>query len=174
MQMQNQLTSGAYASTIGDQLMTDRLVSAERRIQLIAFSRQFSKFLTVGLATAIVHYGILVVMVEACAIDPVWATTVGFLVAVLLSYLLNRRYTFGERPAFHLGLFKYYVAGSVGLALNAGVMSLLTGWGIYYLFAQIVASGVALIWNFLAARFVVFRRGRDDFAADICLNKFDG
>jgi putative flippase GtrA len=45
----------------------------------------------------------------------------------------------------------------MGLVINAGLMALLTGWSVNYLFAQIVASCAALVWNFLAARFLVFR-----------------
>ena len=127
------------------------------RSALTALARQFSRFLAVGVATTVVHYGVLVALVETWAINPVWATTAGFVTAVLFSYLLNRRYTFEELPGFHSGLLKYYAAVSVGLFLNAGSMALLTAWGIYYLAAQIIASGVALAWNFLAARFVVFR-----------------
>ncbi len=128
------------------------------RVRLDELGRQFSSFLAVGVATTGVHYGVLIALVESLGTNPVVATTAGFVTAALLSYLLNRRYTFDERPAFHSGLFKYYAAVSVGLVLNAGVMALLTRWGAYYLLAQIIASGVALVWNFLAARFVVFRR----------------
>ena len=111
-----------------------------------------------GVATTAVHYGVLVALVEAWAVNPVAATTAGFLAAVLLSYLLNRRYTFDELPAFHAGLVKYCAAVSIGLVLNAGTVALLTGCGIYYLLAQVIASGVALVWNFSAARLVVFSR----------------
>ena len=45
----------------------------------------------------------------------------------------------------------------MGLVINAGLMALLTVWGVNYLLAQVVASGAALIWNFFAARFLVFR-----------------
>jgi putative flippase GtrA len=105
-----------------------------------------------------VHYGVLILLVETLDANPVVATTAGFVTAAFLSYLLNRRYTFDELPAFHSGLLKYYAALSIGLVLNAGVMALLTEWGAYYLLAQVIASGVALVWNFLAARFVVFHR----------------
>ena len=140
--------------------MTDRLSSLPKRIDLAALARQFSSFLAVGVATTAVHYAVLIGLVEAWALNPVWATTLGFLTAVLLSYLLNRRYTFDQRPAFHAGLLKYCAATSVGLLLNAGTMALLTSWGLYYVLAQVIASGVALVWNFSAARFVVFREPR--------------
>jgi putative flippase GtrA len=136
-----------------------------RQFQLVTFARQFSSFLAVGIGTTAVHYGVLVALVEWLAVNPVWATTAGFLTAALISYMLNRCYTFDERPAFRTGLLKYYAAMSVGLLLNTGTMALLTGKGFYYFRAQIISSGVALVWNFFAARFIVFRKndaGRRD------------
>ena len=137
--------------------MTNQLSSLARRAGLGVLARQFSRFLAIGIATTAVHYGVLVALVEAWAVHPVWATTAGFVTAVLLSYVLNRRYTFDAEPAFGPGLAKYYAAVSVGLLLNAGVMAALTAWDVYYILAQIVASGIALVWNFLSARLVVFR-----------------
>lgn len=131
--------------------------SSGRRAGLEALGRQFSRFLAVGVATTAVHYGVLIALVETWDIDPVLGTTAGFVTAVFLSYLLNRRYTFEERPTFGPGLLKYYASVSMGLVINAGLMAQLTAWGVHYLPAQVVASGAALIWNFLAARFVVFR-----------------
>ena len=132
--------------------MTDRPSSLD------VLARQFSRFLAVGVATTAGHYGVLIALVEAWDVHPVWGTTAGFVVAVLFSYLLNRRYTFEERPTFGPGLAKYYASVSMGLVLNAGIMAQLTKCGVHYLLAQAIASGVALIWNFFAARFLVFRR----------------
>jgi putative flippase GtrA len=137
--------------------MTNQLSSLARRAGLDVLARQFSRFLAVGVAATAVHYGVLIALVEAWAVHPVLATTAGFVTAALLSYALNRRYTFDEQPAFGPGLLRYYAAVSMGLLLNASVMAALTGWGAHYVLAQIVASGVALVWNFLSARLVVFR-----------------
>jgi putative flippase GtrA len=127
------------------------------RAGLEVLGRQFSRFLAVGVVTTAVHYGVLIALVEAFDINPVLGTTAGFIAAVFVTYILNRRYTFDARPTFGPGLLKYYASVSMGLVINAGLMALLTGWGVNYLLAQIVASGAALIWNFFAARFLVFR-----------------
>ena len=127
------------------------------RAGLEVLGRQFSRFLAVGVVTTAVHYGVLIALVEAFDINPVLGTTAGFIAAVFVSYILNRRYTFDARPTFGPGLLKYYASVSMGLVINAGLMALLTGWGVNYLLAQVVASGAALIWNFFAARFLVFR-----------------
>jgi putative flippase GtrA len=131
--------------------------SSQRNAWLGMLGRQFSRFLAVGVATTAVHYGVLIALVEAWDVHPVLGTTAGFVAAVFLSYLLNRRYTFDARPTFGPGLLKYYASVSMGLVINAGLMAQLTAWGLHYLPAQVVASGAALVWNFLAARFLVFR-----------------
>jgi putative flippase GtrA len=159
--MQNAGTTEARAGADDDELIADRPSWFSGRIDMATLARQLTSFLAVGVVTTAVHYGVLVALVETWAVNPVWATTMGFLVAVLLSYLLNRRYTFDERPAFHSGLIKYYAAVSVGLGLNAGAMALLTRWGFYYVLAQVIASGIALVSNFFAARFAVFRSDGD-------------
>jgi putative flippase GtrA len=57
------------------------------------------KFMTFGMVGAIgtlVHYTILIVLVETWAIHPGAATTLGFGLGALVNYLLNHRYTFKE------------------------------------------------------------------------------
>jgi putative flippase GtrA len=125
------------------------------RLEVLA--RQFSRFLAAGVAATAVHYGVLIALVETWNLHPVLATTIGFVAAVLLSYVLNRRFTFDTVTAFGPGLLKYYGAVSVGLAVNAGVVAVLSLWGVPYLLAQVVATVAAFVCNFLAARFVVFR-----------------
>lgn len=120
-------------------------------------TRQFSSFVVVGVFTTIVHYGVLIALVEALAVPPALATGAGFLTAVLLSYPLNRSYTFHDHR-FGPGLLKYVAAVSLGLLINVGCMAGLTKLGLHYLAAQVAASIVALVWNFAASRFVLLRK----------------
>jgi putative flippase GtrA len=135
----------------------DRQGLSAGRSELDAVGRQFSHFVVVGLITTVVHYGVLVALVEAFATSPVAATAAGFLSAVLFSYLLNRRYTFHDRR-FGPGLLKYVAAVFIGLLVNIAIVGALTHLGAHYLLAQIFASGVALGWNFVATRFVLLKR----------------
>jgi len=118
---------------------------------------QFLRFAAVGAVATVVHYAILIALVQFAHVNPVLSTACGFSVAAVLSYVLNRHFTFSHRPVFAHGLAMFFVVGAVGLALNAGIVALLTGQGIYYLFSQFAATGLVLIWNYSAARFVVFR-----------------
>ena len=127
------------------------------RISCIAFRRQISYFFIFGSMTAIVHYGTLIALVELWGVNEILATTIGFAIAVLIAYWLNRNYTFQSTEAFARGMTRYCGSASIGLALNGGIMALLISHGVYYLIAQFVASGVAFFWNFLVARHFVFK-----------------
>lgn len=129
-----------------------------RRIGDAPIVRQLARFTGVGVIGTIVHYAVLIGAVELFGVHPVPGTILGFLCAALISYILNRRYTFEATHSFGHGLLRYYLALGVGLLINAGTVGLLTHWRVPYVAAQAVATALAFIWNFIAARFVVFRR----------------
>ena len=56
--------------------------------------RKFTKYATVGLFGALTHIGILVAFVELLNQNPVLSSTVGFIVALAVSYYLNHCWTF--------------------------------------------------------------------------------
>ena len=128
-----------------------------RRLASAPLVQQFVRFACVGLAATGVHYAILIALVEIWQIGPVVATTMGFAAGAFVSYVVNRRYTFKAAGQFGPGLAKYYGVMSVGLVLNAIIVAVLSGGGLPYLVAQVIATGAVLIWNFLTARLVVFR-----------------
>jgi putative flippase GtrA len=121
--------------------------------------RQFVNFVIVGIPATIVHYAVLIALVETWRVNPVLATTAGFTAATVLSYVLNRRYTFDAQLVFGHGLVKYYAIMSVGVVLNGLIVDGLIRLGAMYLLAQIIATCLVLSWNFVAARFFVFRGG---------------
>ncbi len=118
---------------------------------------EFLRFATIGVGATAVHYAVLVALVELAHAPLVPATSVGFICGAVVSYTLNRRLTFAHQPAFGAGLAKFVVVGFVGLGLNALIVSWLHGLGLPYILAQMVATVVILGWNFVMARFVIFR-----------------
>lgn len=119
--------------------------------------QQFLRFSTVGVAATGVHYGILVALVEVFHVHTLLSTSLGFVAGALVSYSLNRIYTFTKSKFTWIKLTKYYGVTAIGMVLNGAIVAILLGWGIYYLLAQVIATGVVLISNFLSARWVVFR-----------------
>jgi putative flippase GtrA len=117
--------------------------------------RQFGAFAGVA---AVGHYGTLVIAVEALAVRPVPASLLGFVAGGVISYLLNRRYTFRSRRAHAAAVPRFFTVATVGFVLNGLAMAVLTGpLAVHYLAGQVVTTGVVLCWTFLANRTWTFR-----------------
>lgn len=121
-----------------------------------ALIRQGLRFAAVGFVATGAHYAVLVALVEAGGIKPILATTCGYAIGIVVSYSLNRRFTFASHGG--PGRFaKYVTLYVVGAFLNGAVMGGLMGLGAPYLWAQVGATGLVLVWNFAGARYLVFR-----------------
>lgn len=125
--------------------------------------RQFLTFAAVGVAAAVVHYGILILLVELAGVLPVIATLWGFLAGAAVSYVLNRRYTFRSDRPHRAAAPRFLAVSTGGFVLNGLVMLLLNEyWGVPYLIAQVIATLIVLFWNFSANRWWTFRGGTDN------------
>jgi len=135
--------------------MTDRpaLAAPEKH----ALQRQFFRFAAVGVVGTAVHYAVMLALIALANVSPVVGTCAGFLVSLGASYALNRLWTFDKRPPWARGFATYFLVCAVGLAINMGIVALAIGAGVHYMLGQVVATFVALFWNFLSSRFIVFR-----------------
>lgn len=130
--------------------------------QLMSISRQFSMFVVVGVAAAVVHYGLLIGLVELAGVRPVPATLAGYVAGGVVSYWLNRRHTYeSDRPHEEAG-WRFALVAGVGFLLTSLFMYLLHDVaGLHYLLAQLVTTGIVLVWSFLAHRIYTFAAGKD-------------
>jgi putative flippase GtrA len=120
-------------------------------------SRQFAVFVVVGLAAAVVHYGLLIGLVETGTARPVPATLAGYVGGGIVSYALSRRYAFASRRRHREALWRFVVVAGVGFGLTGLLMAVLNGiLGLPYLLAQVLTTGVVLFWSFLAHRIWTF------------------
>jgi putative flippase GtrA len=114
-------------------------------------ARQFAAFFGVGLAAAVVHYGLLVALVEGAAAEPVPATLAGYVAGGLVSYALNRRHTYGSSRPHREATWRFALVALVGFLLTWLFMQVFTGWlGAPYIPAQLVTTGIVMLWSFLA------------------------
>ncbi|MEP1471089.1 MAG: GtrA family protein [Halieaceae bacterium] len=116
------------------------------------------RFCVVGLITAVIHYGILLLGVEQFATDATLASSIGFIVAVSFNYLMHYSWTF-DQPAPHgRTLVRYLVMIACGFMINAVVMFVASDiLAILYLISQALAMAAVLVWNYLLANYWVFR-----------------
>ena len=122
---------------------------------------QFLRYASVGAVATVGHYSTLILLVEKFAVDPVVGSMSGFVVGGIMSYLLNRRFTFATDRS-HLGAIpRFAVTALVAFALTGLLMAWFTdGLGLHYLVAQVITTGLVMIWTFSANRFWTFGDAR--------------
>lgn len=82
----------------------------------------------VGILGTILHMGTLVLLVEVFTVAVVPASVAGFLLALAVSFLLNRHWVFGVRQRPLRAAFRYTVVSLTGLGLNVVIMTLVVHW----------------------------------------------
>jgi putative flippase GtrA len=114
--------------------------------------KKFVKFGIVGASGVVVDFGITGLLRDGLLIHQYVANSIGFLCAVVSNYMLNRRWTFRSKdPAVAAQFTKFLSVAIVGLALNNGFIYLLHDkGGLPFYGAKLLATGVVMIWNFVA------------------------
>lgn len=128
--------------------------------------RRLGRFGLVGIAGFLVDGGLLHWLTASGLCGPIIARAFSFPAAVLATWYLNRRITFGDRGPLLRSLLRYVLVSSAGTTLNFAVYSALV-LGVAAMAAQPVlpfalASGVAMVFNYAGARYFAFGRQRDD------------
>jgi putative flippase GtrA len=106
------------------------------------------RFVLVGGVATGLQYVILIALVKGMGIWPAVASGVGFVISAVANYLLNYHFTFRSDRPHAPAVAKFMTLVAVGLSINIVLMQLLLGAGWYYLFAQVCATAVVLVWNF--------------------------
>jgi putative flippase GtrA len=139
-------------------------------------------FFSVGVIGFVVDAGCLSLLISQAGLDPLPARCLSFPPAVFVTWALNRLLVFVstantmKRRVQEYG--RYFLIQLIGVLINFGIFSLLISGNFvfrsYPVVALAVASLVAMVWNFLGARFLVFGHatgsgvpGEPDSATDI-------
>lgn len=114
-----------------------------------AMLRRFVGFAGVGAIGTSGHYAILIGLVYFIELNPILASTAGFVVGALVNYMLSYMLIFRSRKRHREAMSKFFVVAIAGLGINSMALS----FGIYfahwnYLVAQLTATVVVLVWNF--------------------------
>ena len=119
-------------------------------------------FSLAGVAGFLVDAGVVWVLTRA-GVGPIMAQAVAFTMAVTVTWLLNRRFTFAHHasPNWLREWLHYVAANSVGALVNNGVYALLVLTMAMFskepVLAVVSGSLAGLVFNFTASRTLVFR-----------------
>ncbi|GJD63942.1 polysaccharide synthesis protein GtrA [Methylobacterium frigidaeris] len=134
-------------------MVTEPRSKPRKAAALASLARQFLAYVGVSLAALAVHYGVLAALVEAGRADPVRAALAGYLAGAVVSYGLNRRLTYASARPHAEATWRFGIVAAIGFGLTWLIMAGLTrGFGLPYLPAQVLATGVVVFWNFLGHR----------------------
>ncbi len=129
---------------------------AEPVMKLLA--RQFVAFSGVGVLAAVVHYSVLVALVESGVAEPVFANLSAYVAGGIASYGLSRRYAFRSERAHSEATWRFALVAGVGFLLTGFFTHLFHDrFGAPYVVAALMTTGVVLFWSFAAHKMWTFR-----------------
>ncbi len=124
---------------------------------------EFAKFAVAGTAGFLVDAGLVAVLNQKYGISPIFSQCIAFAVAVIITWLFNRHWTFlrhaDKKWLREFG--KYLAANSVGAAVNNGVYIVLTlavtTFANFPELAVAVGSLTGMFFNYFSSKFLIFR-----------------
>ncbi len=124
--------------------------------------RQFVKFGIVGASSTIIDWGIYLLLTRIFGLFYLMAKILSFGVAVLNSYIWNRRWTFRSNDPRKLKQFiKFLTISMVGLVLNSTIMFIaVSKIKLHDIYGLVLATAIVLIWNFLANKYYTFKESQ--------------
>lgn len=124
---------------------------------------QFIRFSGVGVIGTGAHYATLITLVQIAGINAVIASSAGALVGALVNYILNYHYTFQSNRRHREALTRFLLVAAVGFVINGLCMAWFTEMhNLQYLLAQVITTGIVLIWTFTGNRIWTFRETAGD------------
>lgn len=84
--------------------------------------QQMIKFGVAGLTATAIHTCTLLFLVEKLGMEPVLASIPAFLMALLISFLINHHWTFTATGGYGRHFPRYVVVSAAGLVLNILIM----------------------------------------------------
>jgi putative flippase GtrA len=126
---------------------------------------RFGRFLLVGLSGTVLDF-VLLILLKRAGLPTLLANSLSFSAGAASNFTWNRRWTFPEARSrrWTVQFVRFFTVSLVGLALNDAVVLMLQGslGGLIghpaqgYLPAKVVATGVAVLWNYAGNRLWTF------------------
>lgn len=115
------------------------------------------RFLLVGGLNTLISYGVYCLLVFFC-FNYILAATLGYIVAMLNSFILNKFWTFSCKGNIHsLQIVGFIVINLISLSVNLVFLEIFICLGIDKYISQIFAIGFSLVVNFLGCKVFVFK-----------------
>ncbi len=132
--------------------------AAIKKIFLYPLRERFICFLIIGILSTLVDAGFLFVLTEYYGIWYLWSATASYCCGILVSYTLNRYYTFYDRSRHYLAQFSLFTMISVSsLAINLIIIFIAVDFfAVHYLVGKGLAVGISFLLNYIGQSRITF------------------
>lgn len=123
------------------------------------FSKYFGKYLFVGVINTIFGFSIIffLMWLEIPQITPQVANLIGYFCGFILSYFLNKHFTFESKNSHRRDFSRFAIVMICAYLINLAVLKICLNYGLNKYFAQIVAGVFYTISGFIFNRFFAFK-----------------
>ncbi|MEK7642537.1 MAG: glycosyltransferase [Patescibacteria group bacterium] len=119
------------------------------------------RYLVAGIIAASTNIGLLYIFTDIFKIWYLYSSLLSFVIAVVLSFILQKFWTFNDRETekVHHQFGRFLGVAILGIGINTVCMYILVDiLSIWYIFAQIITGAIIAIFNFLMYKFFIFRQ----------------
>jgi putative flippase GtrA len=120
--------------------------------------RHFVRYSTVGAVATAAHYLVLIACVEWGGWAAFLASGAGAVVGAQVAYVGNRWFTFAHTGAMSASWPRFQATALIGALIGMAVVALGVRFGLYYVFAQVVATLLGLALTFAINRVWTFAK----------------
>jgi len=121
-------------------------------------NNQFARFLLVGVLNTCLGYTIIFSSMYLLGLSPILSNALGYLIALLISFILNRTFTFKSRGRSSSELLRFLAVFAVAYCVNLAVLyELLNSSFTHEAVSQIIAGVVYVVLSYVMNKFLVFR-----------------
>ena len=150
----------SFISNLYSKLKSTLATRFPKVFKIINKYKSIVKFIFAGGSATLVNLLLLYLFHGLLAWGLILSTSLAFIFAFLVSFILQKFWTFRNynKEKMPLQLALYLTNSFIGLSLNGLFMHLLVNkLGIWYLLAQVIVSLTIAVYNFLVYKFIIFK-----------------
>jgi putative flippase GtrA len=118
---------------------------------------KFIKYSVVGCISVLIYFLSVFILVELFDKDPIFASTFSFIIMTYISFLLNKKFTFGSDFSYNQ-LLRFLVVSAIGFILNFGIMYLVGNiLSLHYVIGELITTLIIPIINFILNNYWTFK-----------------
>lgn len=142
--------------------LSEHLIALHARMEVLLGARAYHlvRYLISGGTAAVSNLGFLFLLVHFVHMHYLYASVIAFIMSIAVSFTMQKFWTFQDMPLHdvHVQFSRYLVVLLVNLTLNTLLMYFFVEKiGLWYLYAQILATAVVAIVGYFGYKYFVFR-----------------